>query len=79
MRIKITRELLISLRNKGYTVLVADVQINKELRIFIATKWDVEELLNHTFMYGYERDEILIIDEVLKSKEADLSNHELII
>lgn len=75
---KLTRELLICLENKGYTILVADGELSKNTYLFMPTKWDVEEFLNN-FMYGYDDSEILIVSDVLKSTGEILPDHEVII
>src|SRR5690606_7677219 len=74
MKVTLTKELLLKLKGKGFTMLVAENQ-NESDPVFIPTKWNVEELFEDTLNYGYQEHEIIIIDHASKHIDENDMNH----
>lgn len=79
MEQQITHELLRSLKEKGYTMLVGEGQADWDEYVYTPVNWDVDAFLNDTMKYSFDDHAIDIIDEMLKVDFQFLYMHRVIV
>lgn len=79
MEQQLTHELLRSLKEKGYTMLVGEGQADWDEYVYTPVDWDVEAFLNETMTTNFDEHAIDIIDELLKMDVQFLHMHRVIL
>lgn len=79
MEQNLTHELLRSLKEQGYTMLVGEGQAGWDEYVYTPVDWDVEAFLNATMTTNFDEHAIDIIDELLKVDFQFLYMHRVIV
>jgi hypothetical protein len=79
MEQQLTHELLRSLKEKGYTMLVGEGQADWDEYVYTPVAWDVDAFLNDTMKYSFDDHAIDIIDEMLKLDSGLYYMHRVIL
>lgn len=73
----LTKELLSKLKKKGFTMLVTEAQ-DDHSAIFTPTKWDIDGFNDDPGSYGYEDNEVMIIENaIMYMDDADMEQFKI--